>query len=91
MHGCSGRNGIAAAARLGPSLPGVMPLFSPARLARRLVGGPTPVLNQVREHNPLLFDLVLKRRLRLAGAAGPTLPASVFEGAAWRAVSNAAA
>jgi mannonate dehydratase len=74
-------------------LPGVMPLFSPARLQRAglLAEADVPVLNQVREHNPLLFDLVLKRRLRLPGEAGATLPAGVFEGAALRAVSNAAA
>jgi mannonate dehydratase len=30
----------------------------------------------VREHNPLLFDFVLKRALR---ANGKALPASVFE------------
>ena len=73
-------------------LPGVMPLFSPTRLQRAGLLDPAdvPVLHQVREHNPLLFDLLLKRRLRLAGSPGATLPAGVFEGAAWRAVSTAA-
>jgi uncharacterized protein len=37
-----------------------------------------PVLKNIREHNPLLFDFVLKRRLRNA-TYGNRLPASVFE------------
>lgn len=71
-------------------LPGLMPLFSPTRLQRAglLAEADVPVLTQVREHNPLLFDLVLKRRLRSGGTAGATLPASVFEGAAWRGATG---
>ncbi len=59
-------------------LPGVMPLFSPRRLqqAGLLAENDVPVLNRIRTHNPLLFDFVLKRRLRWQGRA---LPAAVFE------------
>ena len=62
-------------------LPGVMPLFSPARLQRAGLLDETDVapLLRLREHNPLLFDLVLKRRLR-AGSA--KLGIGVFEGRA---------
>ena len=62
-------------------LPGVMPLFSPARLQRAGLLADTDVapLLRLREHNPLLFDLVLKRRLR-AGSA--KLGVGVFEGRA---------
>jgi mannonate dehydratase len=35
-----------------------------------------PVLAEVREHNPLLFDFVLKRHLH---AGGKRFPAIVFE------------
>ncbi|HKU48127.1 MAG TPA: hypothetical protein VJQ58_14670 [Burkholderiales bacterium] len=41
-----------------------------------------PVLTEIRRHNPLLFDFVLKRTLRVGGSrttAGKALPASVFE------------
>lgn len=59
-------------------LPGVMPLFAPSRLVQAglLDEADAPVLLRVRDHNPLLFDLLLKRRLH-AGSA--RLPASVFE------------
>jgi uncharacterized protein len=62
-------------------LPGVMPLFSLARLQRAglLREGDVEPLTRVREHNPLLFDLVLKRRLR-AGSAH--FSAGVFEATA---------
>jgi mannonate dehydratase len=59
-------------------LPGIVPLYSVSQLVglgvieRRLA----PVLAEVREHNPLLFDFVLKRHLR---AAGKRFPASAFE------------
>jgi uncharacterized protein len=71
-------------------LPGVMPLFSLARLQRAglLRESDIEPLQGVREHNPLLFDLVLKRRLQ---AGGSTLPASIFEGAALRLTTSAAA
>lgn len=59
-------------------LPGILPLTTPAVLAR---AGMLPVeavadLEAVREHNPLLFDLSLKRLLRWQGRS---LPAAVFE------------
>ena len=51
-------------------LPGVMPLYSPARLAAAGLLDERDVapLQSIREHNPLLFDFVLKRRLRLGHA-----------------------
>lgn len=59
-------------------LPGVMPLFSTNKLARLklLDKAAVPVLDAIREHNPLLFDFVLKRHLN---ADGKRFPASVFE------------
>jgi uncharacterized protein len=59
-------------------LPGVMPLFSLPRLVKAglLPEADAPILQRVREHNPLLFDLILKRRLK-SGSAG--IAASVFE------------
>lgn len=62
-------------------LPGVMPLFSLPRLkeAGLLAERDVDVLQRVREHNPLLFDFVLKRQLRLGQQR---LPAAVFEAAA---------
>ena len=55
-----------------------MPLFDVARMARMGYVDPAEVdtIRALRQHNPLLFDLVLKRRLRLGGRG---LPASVFE------------
>jgi mannonate dehydratase len=59
-------------------LPGVMPLFSVNQLADLGVIDPglRPLLREVREANPLLFDLLVKRNLRWRGRS---LPASVFE------------
>lgn len=59
-------------------LPGVMPLFSLPRLvgAGLLAEADAPILKRVREHNPLLFDLLLKRRLRSGSAR---IAAGVFE------------
>ena len=50
-------------------LPGVMPLFSLDYLvALGLVEAQAaPVLSEIRRHNPLLFDFVLKRHLRSRG------------------------
>lgn len=58
-------------------LPGIMPLFSVDRLAEQgfLEPGSITVLKGIREHNPLLFDFVLKRALR---SQGRRLPAQVF-------------
>jgi len=59
-------------------LPGIPILTRPQRLvdAGLLDARAVPLLLQVREHNPLLFDFMLKRSLR-AGARG--LSASVFD------------
>jgi predicted TIM-barrel fold metal-dependent hydrolase len=59
-------------------LPGIMPLYSMSQLVGLGVISPVlaPVLAAIREHNPLLFDFVLKRSLR---AGGKRFPAGVFE------------
>ncbi len=59
-------------------LPGVMPIFSLEHLVQLGLLDPAavPVLGEIRRHNPLLFDFVLKRQLRSGGRA---LPATVFE------------
>jgi mannonate dehydratase len=59
-------------------LPGVMPLFSVDHIVSLglLEPAAAPVLAEIRRYNPLVFDFVLKRSLRLRGAA---LAASVFE------------
>ena len=51
-------------------LPGVMPLFSVDGLVDRgwLTAGEADVIRQLRDYNPLLFDFVLKRSLRIGGA-----------------------
>ena len=50
-------------------LPGVMPVFSVDYLVSLglLRESAAPVLKEIRAYNPLLFDFVLKRRLRWAG------------------------
>jgi uncharacterized protein len=59
-------------------LPGVMPIFSVDYLVgiRLIEASAAPVLRDIRLHNPLLFDFVLKRHLRSNGKA---LAAGVFE------------
>lgn len=59
-------------------LPGVMPLFSVAYLVslKLLEDRWASVLSDIRRHNPLLFDFVLKRALRSRGKA---LAPGVFE------------
>lgn len=59
-------------------LPGILPLISPAQLAAENMLEPdlVPILETIREHNPILFDVVLKRHLSSRGAR---LSASVFE------------
>jgi mannonate dehydratase len=59
-------------------LPGVMPLFSVDYLVslKLLDAAAAPVLREIRTHNPLLFDFVLKRHLRSNRKA---LAAGVFE------------
>jgi len=52
-------------------LPGVMPIFSVDYLVSLKLIAPAaaPVLREIRAHNPLLFDFVLKRHLRSNGRA----------------------
>ncbi len=59
-------------------LPGVMPIFSVDYLVslELVQQAAAPVLREIRAHNPLLFDFVLKRHLRSNGKA---LSKSVFE------------
>ena len=48
-------------------LPGVLPLFSLKQMVRRryITEAEAEVLSAIRLHNPLLFDFVLKRSLRI--------------------------
>jgi len=59
-------------------LPGVMPIFSVDYLVslKLVQESAAPVLKEIRAHNPLLFDFVLKRHLRSNGKA---LARKVFE------------
>ncbi|MEP7156874.1 MAG: amidohydrolase family protein [Betaproteobacteria bacterium] len=59
-------------------LPGVMPLFSVDTLARNgwLQSPEAAVIKQLRDYNPLMFDFVLKRSLRIQGAK---LSDTIFE------------
>jgi mannonate dehydratase len=59
-------------------LPGLMPIFSVDFIVSLglLDAVAAPVLSEIRAHNPLLFDFVLKRSLR---AGGKRLGARVFE------------
>jgi mannonate dehydratase len=59
-------------------LPGILPLTSPAQLAveNMLEAELVPVLETIREHNPILFDLVLKRHLH---SRGVRFAAHIFE------------
>ena len=59
-------------------LPGLMPIFSVDFLESLgvLEASASPVLTQIRRHNPMLFDFVAKRALH---RGGKRLPASVFE------------
>jgi predicted TIM-barrel fold metal-dependent hydrolase len=59
-------------------LPGIMPLYSMSQLVGLgiLDAALAPTLAAIREHNPLLFDFVLKRHLRRGERR---FPASVFE------------
>jgi mannonate dehydratase len=65
-------------------LPGVMPIFSVDYLVSLglVQESAKPLLTYIREFNPLLFDFVLKRHLRLgrtSATAGKALSRSVFE------------
>jgi len=59
-------------------LPGLMPIFSVEFIVSLGLLDPAagPVLSEIRTHNPLLFDFVLKRSLR---RSGKRLAASVFQ------------
>jgi mannonate dehydratase len=59
-------------------LPGVMPMYSVDFLVSQkfIPESEGQVLKEIRLHNPLLFDFVLKRRLR---SNGKTFAARVFE------------
>jgi mannonate dehydratase len=59
-------------------LPGIMPLFSVDYMVqlKLLPEAAAPVLKEIRSHNPILFDFVLKRSLR---ANGKALSETVFE------------
>jgi mannonate dehydratase len=59
-------------------LPGIMPIFSVDYLVSLglVQESAAPILREIREYNPLLFDIVLKRHLRSNGKA---LSNSVFE------------
>lgn len=59
-------------------LPGVIPLFSLHHVvaAKLLAENDVPVLLEVRRHNALLFDFLLKRRLRIGDKR---YPSAVFE------------
>lgn len=59
-------------------LPGIMPLYSVEYMVNMKFLAPSAaaVLTDIRRHNPLLFDFVLKRHLQ---SGGRRLPAGVFE------------
>jgi hypothetical protein len=59
-------------------LPGVMPIFSVDYLVSLglVEESAAPVLREIRAHNPLLFDFVLKRNLR---SRGKRFSAAVFQ------------
>jgi mannonate dehydratase len=68
-------------------LPGVMPLVSFKRFIRAglLAEAHAAPLQRLREHNPLLADLVIKRTLSSGGAQ---LPPAVFEGRALNSLAS---
>ena len=59
-------------------LPGIMPLYSVDYMVELKYIAPAmaPVLTEIRRHNPLLFDFVLKRHLR---SGGRQLDKRIFE------------
>ena len=59
-------------------LPGVIPLISPGKLRRQgfLSEEAVRILEQVRQHNAILFDFMLKRQLR---SGGKSFAPEVFE------------
>ncbi len=63
-------------------LPGMLPIYHASTFVRLglLRATAAAVLDRIQQHNPLLFDFVLKRSLRLGKNA---LPAQVFETRRW--------
>ena len=59
-------------------LPGVMPIFSPQNFVswNYLPENEAAVLSEIRQYNPILFDIMLKRRLNIHGHS---LATKVFE------------
>ena len=59
-------------------LPGIMPIFSVNTMVerKRIKPALAPLLTEIRKHNPLLFDFVLKRNLEVGGKR---LAPAVFE------------
>ncbi len=57
-------------------LPGILPLFSLKQMVRRgyITKPEADVLSAIRHHNPLLFDFVLKRTLRIDQKAFSSAP-----------------
>lgn len=57
-------------------LPGILPLFSLKQMVGRgyVTQAEADVLSDIRRHNPLLFDFVLKRTLRIDQKAFSTAP-----------------
>ena len=57
-------------------LPGILPLFSLKQMVRHdyITEPEAEVLSAVRDHNPLLFDFVLKRTLRVDQKGFNTAP-----------------
>lgn len=62
-------------------LPGVVPLIGLDRFVARGMLSPeaVPVLREIREYHPILFDFVLKRSLSVPGPGGARFARSVFE------------
>lgn len=62
-------------------LPGVLPLVALDRFVERgmLAAPAVPVLREIRDHNAILFDFVLKRALHARGQEAARFPAAVFE------------
>jgi len=74
-------------------LPGVLPLFSLKQMQRRgyITQAEAGVLSAIRRHNPLLFDFVLKRTLRIEGHAfgpAPFQTRAFFERTAYAALES---
>ena len=62
-------------------LPAILPLVALDRFVARgmLAARAVPVLREIRDHNAVLFDYVLKRALNAPGREAVRFPAGVFE------------